>query len=296
MLTDLNQEFYCSTMEPKIISIRYFMLTLIFSLIVLTFVIIFAYLNDVPKIVFCDVGQGDGVYIRTPNKKDLVIDAGPTNRMAECLSKYMPFYDRTIEIAFLSHPQNDHYGGYLPILKGYKINIFVASVVQNGKEFDRLLFQLKNSGTRIQGAVKGNIIDYEDFIMEFYWPTSIFFKTHTYIKDGQRMSNVDLNSFSQVFSFKSKGISVLFTGDIDPQTSFLVEDIPQVTILKVPHHGSINGLTALLLSKAKPSTAIISVGKNNSFGHPSKAILDLLTRYKTIIKRTDREGDIIFKY
>lgn len=60
-------------------------------------------LDKSTKIVFCDVGQGDEIYIRVKNKIDIVIDAGPDKRMLDCLGKFMPFYDKKIEIAIISH-------------------------------------------------------------------------------------------------------------------------------------------------------------------------------------------------
>ncbi|MEK7109611.1 MAG: MBL fold metallo-hydrolase, partial [Patescibacteria group bacterium] len=71
--------------------------------------------------------------------------------------------------------------------------------------------------------------------------------------------------------------------------------IGKVDILKIPHHGSKNGLTKKFLDLADPEVAVISVGKNNFYGHPSNKVLDMLKAKNTQIRRTDRDGDIVFK-
>jgi competence protein ComEC len=282
-------------MEPKLLNKSTIVLISIFSLIIITFVLLISLFRDSSIIIFCDVGQGDGVYIRTPNHEDIVIDAGPDGKIAECLSRYMPFYDRTIEWAFLSHPQQDHYGGYLMLNKHYKINTFVTNLIYNGETFTRLLTTLRKNNTTITSFFQGDTLTKNGYIISFLWPSREYFFSHTYVQDGKRTTQSDLNAFSQVFIFSSNRMSILFTGDIDPETSFHISGIYPVSILKVPHHGSKNGLTASLLALAHPKLAVISVGKRNSFGHPSRIITDLLLSFGIPYKRTDQEGDIVIK-
>lgn len=70
-------------------------------------------LDNRTKIVFCDVGQGDATYIRVRNKVNVLIDAEPDKRVLSCLGRHMPFWDKQIELIFLSHPNKDHYQGFL---------------------------------------------------------------------------------------------------------------------------------------------------------------------------------------
>src|SRR3990167_8084226 len=112
----------------------------LFSATIVLVVFILQFFDTHTTVVFCDVGQGDGAYIRIHNKIDLIIDAGPANgMMMQCLGKYMPFYDRTLEYLFLSHPQIDHYGGLLEILKRYKVvNFYTISFRGSGKNITQL--------------------------------------------------------------------------------------------------------------------------------------------------------------
>ena len=97
-----------------------------------SFVLLFSYffqsqnMQDAKlHLVFCDVGQGDGIYIRTPENVDIVIDGGKANgMMVKCLSQYMPFWDREIELVFATHPDADHIGGLVEVLQSYKVLSF----------------------------------------------------------------------------------------------------------------------------------------------------------------------------
>ncbi len=98
----------------------------IFSFTIILYIFLSSYFDQRTKIVFCDVGQGDAAYMRIKNKIDVLIDAGPDKSVLSCLGKYMPFWDRKIELAFLSHPNNDHYNGYFYIADRYKIDKFIT--------------------------------------------------------------------------------------------------------------------------------------------------------------------------
>jgi competence protein ComEC len=96
------------------------------------------------------VGQGDAAYIRIHNQIDVLIDAGPDNSVLRCLNEHMPFYDRTIEMAFISHPQKDHYFGFLEIGRRYKIlNMFMTPLKSKNESFRTLLKILALNQTHI---------------------------------------------------------------------------------------------------------------------------------------------------
>ena len=243
-------------------------------------------------VVFCDVGQGDGVYMRIQNKIDVIIDAGPDRSILSCLGKYMPFWDRKIELAFLSHPNNDHYNGYFFITDRYKIDKFItveSSIVS--KTYKTLLNKISTKNIPLLYKVVGDRIKVEDGQFTIYWPPMNFISPHD-------------NDFSSVILFNRGGsrpaltFQVLFTGDASPfvLSKLLHQSFGTINILKVPHHGSKNGLTKGFLELVNPRVAVISVGKNNSYGHPTKKVLDLLKAQKINIKRTDIEGDILFNF
>jgi len=272
------------------------------------------------RIVFCNVGQGDSAYIRTVDNIDILIDAGPSKSVLYCLGKYMPFFDRTIELVLLSHPQKDHYGGLIHILDRYKIEKLVTIPVDNtGTSFDLLKKQIAKEKIMIYDAYSGDRIRLgKSNQITFLWPNRDFLSTNVIPKRnlphqnrgqvlGINDTNVDLNYFSQVFLFKQNSLDVLFTGDIDftqieklnfgpyLQAKLQEELSGNLEILKVPHHGSKHGLNNQFLKLADPQVSVISVGKKNSYGHPAKEILDI---YKALDKKyltTKDEGDIVIE-
>lgn len=253
----------------------------------------FVYIHDGAKIVFCNVGQGDAIYIRTMAKKDILIDAGRDKRVLECLSKYMPLYDRTIEMAFLSHTDADHYGGYLNVLKRYTVRTFVKNASMSDSLFQKFESLIK-AQTTVISLYQGDIAVLDRARFYIVWPP----------KDMVEKKRYQLtNEISQIMIFDEGKIRVLLTGDIDPaSTTHLLSSCQwchqlygDVPILKVPHHGAANGLTSQLLQTIHPELSIISVGKN-SYGHPSSSILSLFRTLDSRYLRTDEEGDIVIRY
>src|SRR3989338_6644989 len=125
-------------------------LSLIFSSLIVIFVFFSSSLDSTSTVVFCDVGQGDGAYVRIQNRVDILVDAGPDRKILECLAKYMPFYDRSIELAILSHPQKDHFGGFLYILDRYDIEKFwLSQVYSSSRSFEELLAKIETKSIDI---------------------------------------------------------------------------------------------------------------------------------------------------
>ena len=283
------------------ISKKIIFLTFIFSFFVCSLIFINNYFDERTKIVFCDVGQGDAAYIRIKNKIDILIDAGPDRKVLNCLGKHMPFWDRKIELAILSHPNSDHYNGFFYIIDRYQLdNFMTVNAVITTKTYKQLVSKIYGKKIPYQFMEAGDIFQVlnDDFI--FYWPPAGF-------------KSYQDNDYSLVFLFQENNFRALFTGDASPRVLNEIasspakrgprNDISHINILKIPHHGSKNGLTKNFLDLADPMFAVISAGKNNSYGHPSSKVLEMLKakniyteRSRSIkIKRTDINGDIVFK-
>lgn len=247
-------------------------------------------IDDKTTIVFCNIGQGDATYIRINNRIDVLVDAGPNDQVLSCLGKYMPFFDRTIEVVFLSHPHLDHYGGFIEILDRYTIRKFFKTDRDiDSTYYNKLIKGLNAKGTTISPLYQGDVLRIMDAQITTFWPQKSFVDRSSQ-KD-------DLNALSQVFIFRQRNGSILFTGDINPdmQNRLLQQPISNVQILKVPHHGSTKGLTYEFLNLADPVYSVISSGKGNKFRHPHPEIIKMLNDFGTIIKRTDEGNDIVFK-
>lgn len=266
------------------ISITETILALVFSIFVIGTIFIFSLLDGSTKIVFCNVGQGDGTYIRIKNRIDILIDAGPDRSILNCLGKYMPFYDREIEYAINTHPEKDHFGGFLYLIDRYKIDSFVLNPISSSIiSFKQLEKKIITKKIKVYYSNETSKIILPMGSIIFYWPALEFLNKP--------------NDASMVFSYNEASFKALFTGDASPfaLTRLLDKSKIKCDLLKVPHHGSKNGLTKEFLNLAEPDIAVISAGKNNRYGHPSKEILDMLKAKNIKIRRTDLEGDVLYK-
>ena len=287
-------------------------LSLFSALIWLT---VFSFPDNKLHLIFCDVGQGDATLI-TKGFNQILIDGGPNDKVLSCLAQNMPFFDRTIEVVALTHPEADHLTGLLSVLDKYKVDNFFSGPEVNNSAIaialvEKLKVKEKNEGLRLKSLFTGEKIVLGDISLETLWPEKnwarqklsniVANKNLTFISNqvlGMQVGNLKLNQFSLVFLLNYQKINVLLMGDADSSVEndvTLPSSLISLDILKFPHHGSKTGITEDFLAKIKPKEAVISVGKN-SYGHPTTEALDLLKKYNVRIRRTDLEGDIRYKF
>jgi len=273
-------------MNPSPLTKKTFFLSLLLATVIITIQIAFITNDKTAKIVFCNVGQGDAAYIRLSNQTDILIDSGPDNKILECLGKHMPFYDKSIELAILSHSQKDHYGGYLSLVDRYDIKKFIISPLSENKKitYRQLLAKLKKTKTTIFYADNTTKFTINKDVFYFCWPAADFIPK-------------DDNETSLILIWQNNNFKAMFTGDAPASVLYRLpkESVRNIDILKIPHHGSKYGITKKILQLMHPEVAVISAGKNNPHGHPSKEVLEMLKSLKIKVKRTDVEGDIVFR-
>lgn len=244
-------------------------------------ILLFNFLTALPDgklhIVFCDVGQGDAAYVRFPNGRDMLVDGGPNNKVLGCLGKHMPFWDRTIDLVILSHPQKDHMQGLLSVFERYSVGYFIRSDVENMTDgYEKLTTIVKQREIKEKFVTTGERIAVGQIAMNVMAPS----------RDVLGASTNDINESSVIFVLRYGTFDALFTGDATMRLS-----LDEVELLKVPHHGSKTGFTSDYIQALKPELAVISVGQN-TFGHPTKEILDMLAVAGSRVLRTDQDGDI----
>lgn len=279
----------------------------ILSGIITGFVLMIAFLTSLPDgtllLVFCNVGQGDATYIRFSDGRDMLIDGGPTNAVVSCLSKYMPFWDRRIDMVVLTHPQKDHMQGLIDVLSRYDVTYFLHSDITNNTEgFRQLTDILRTRHITERFAVKGEKINIGGAQLSIVWPsTAQIARMKPPEADGATdvlgvSSGADVNDGSVVLWLRYGTFDALFPGDADMRVEagyrgFSLAD-KDFEVLKVPHHGSRTGMSKEYVQWLSPQTAVISVGKN-SYGHPAGEILSELAETGAEVLRTDTEGDIV---
>jgi len=245
------------------------------------------------RLVFCDVGQGDGMLLITPSGKDIVVDGGPGTKIVDCLGENLPFWDRTIEMVVLTHPQKDHMEGLLSVLSRYKVKMIATTGVENETElFKAWQTAIKAEGARIYTPKAGDrlVLDSvrgQTSSMDVLWPTS------EKLEIWKLAGLSELNKSSVVLRLQMDGFCAYLTGDIPKEIlEGLIDGTCQV--LKISHHGSKTGTNQEILDSIDPKVAIIQVGKN-SFGHPHKEVLEMLGSKGVKIYRNDINGVIELK-
>lgn len=246
-------------------------------------------------ITFCDVGQGDAVFIRTPSGKNILVDGGPDKSVLYCLSRHMPFWERTLNLVFLTHPHEDHLTGIYYVIDRYDTLRFVTVNLSNNSQFYKDFSHKINEKKILTGFVySGDSFNIPgSVVLEILSPTREFL-----LKSSPGgVINSSKEQASIVVHVKYGSFDLLLTGD--SQASNLEQlvngnwkpEIGKSEVLQIPHHGSKTSLNEDLINLINPQAAVISVGKNN-YGHPNKGIIELLTQKGIKILRTDQKGDI----
>ena len=259
-------------------------------LLVLGILLIFSTFNlGKLRIIACDVGQRDSTLIITPGGSQVLIDGGPGKKVLECLSQKMPFWDRTVEMVVLTHPQKDHMEGLISVLENYKAGTIVWTGVKGeGGLIAEWLRALDRQREAVHIAYRGEnfMLDGVDF--NVLWPSRDKLESWKIGGPG------DLNDSSIVvradFKAGNDNFCAYFTGDIPKEILEGLISKP-CEILKVSHHGSKTGTDEKIIDAIKPKIAIIQVGKN-SYGHPRGEVLELLRSKGVEIYRNDEDGVI----
>lgn len=280
-------------------------------------------------IYFCDVGQGDGMYLRFPTGDDMVIDGGPDNGMLlACMSNHMPIWDRTIDIVMMTHPQLDHAGGFPELFNRYRVGLVVAPPVGNDSDnFRDALRIIKEKKIQLKNLYSGNTIRFGEAKVTIIWPERSWMmaqideecqvvegciaayenskKTALLRNAGGSIlgakTSIDLNHASMMTHLSYGEFDALFTADTTQETDVMIANAgisiasnasDPIEILKVPHHGSKTGMAESLLHQINPKDAVISVGKKNRYGHPNPQVVSHLKEHGIRIHRTDQEGTV----
>lgn len=263
----------------KKINRRYLLLILVLALAAVLLAV-WQYRPDrLLHLYFLNVGQGDAVLIVTPANRQILIDGGPDDAVVAQLSGVLPFYDRSIDMVVLTHPHADHLSGLLEVLKRYRVEkMLFTGVGREAGEYARFLRLLDQKGVEEIGAAAGQKIDFGDGVsVAVLWPPEGF-------------ESGDLNETSIVSFWDYNEFEALLTGDA-PEPILSALDLEAAEVLKVPHHGAKDALSAPFLERLRPALAVITVGENQ-FGHPTAAVLDLLRRFGVVVKRTDLDGSV----
>ncbi len=259
----------------------------ILALVVVVAVLIHAYSIRPSLVQFTalDVGQGDALYFETTKHQQMLIDGGPDNSVLDQLGRAMPFFDRSLDVVVMTHPDSDHATGLVSVVRRYHIGKFIMTgVVKHTAAYATLEAELRKRNVPIQYVHAGDRLDFSD---------GSTFSIVSPAESWQGRETKKTNNTSIVGKFSYRNFSVLMTGDIEEEVEreMLSRNIPlAATILKAPHHGSHTSSSEPFLRAVHPEAVVISVGANNKFGHPHADVLERYQAFRVPVFRTDQGG------
>ncbi|MGN1346126.1 MAG: ComEC/Rec2 family competence protein [Eubacteriales bacterium] len=243
-----------------------------------------------PTMHFVDVGQGDCTLI-TYNGDAVLIDAGPVSS-GETAAAYVKNCVDAIDYFIITHPHEDHMGGAAAILESIEVeNVIMPEVEVSTRFYENAMNQIAEKNVNViyseplavydTGSIKITILD-------------------SLLPDTDNLNNVSIMARIDVGS-----TSIMTTGDAEiEEENVLLQNYVQLSgpyarslldcdLLKVGHHGSTTSTSSEFLTAVSPSVCVISCGAGNSYGHPHKETVDLLTEYGAQIYRTDLSGTVV---
>ena len=277
--------------KPSIIIIVIYYLVIIFSyrnrkyLLIIVFLLMgiymYPYLNSSFKVVMFDVGEGDSYLIKYPNNKaNILIDTGFNEyRMKNEIISYLKSIGiRKLDYLIITHGDEDHMGEAITLVNNFKVDKVIFNIGEYQTHEKELIEVLDKKKIKYYNNLKQlNIDKYKLYFL------------NTKIYDNE-------NDNSNVIYFNYKNFKFLFMGDASVKREMDILDkynLINIDLLKVGHHGSKTSSSKKFIDEVNPKYSLISVGKNNRYGHPNKEVLNNLE--KTKIYRTDIDGSIMYK-
>lgn len=291
-----NRKFIKKTIQIDIYNLKNFFINnrnkvLIFISIVSLISITSIKIPKELKINFIDVGQGDSCLITTPQNKKVIVDSGGSESYDVGKNVLLPYLlDKRItkiDYIMISHFDTDHCKGFEYVLENIKVkNVIISKQSETSENFKQIMKIIRKKRINLIIVQKETKIKIDNF-------------TTVDILSPQSENIADnMNDNSIVAKFEAYNFSILFTGDASEkiEKELIKENINlKSDILKVSHHGSKTGTSEEFLKSVKPKIALIGVGENNKFGHPTKDVIKRLTENKIKIYRTDTDGEIRIK-
>lgn len=236
------------------------------------------------SVKFINVGQADSCVIVTPNEDVILIDTGESKNASEVIRGLQEYSFEDIDLMVLTHPHADHIGGAQTILNTFETKeVLMCSYVTTTKTFEGVLDTLAEQEIKTTQATLGMTYDIDGVHIEVVGVDSV---------------PNDNNSSSVVLKVTYGTVDLIFTGDLEEKGEKVVLNNGfdlDAEVLKVGHHGSDTSTSDEFLTAVNPKIAIISVGEDNSYGHPADITLTKLKDSNIQYYRTDEYGDIILQ-
>src|SRR3989338_5921495 len=269
--------------------------TLIFLviLVVLSVAIWYAVIReergDILRVSFLDIGQGDAIFIDAPSGRQVLIDGGKGSAVLRQLASVMPWYDKTIDVVVGTHPDQDHIGGLVEVLRRYMVPLVVKSSTLDTEGADYKAFEKAiddERDVRVLEAVRGEVIDLGGGArLEILFP-------------DRGLAAVETNTGSIVMRLVYGETAFMLTADSPDEIENYVVALDgakiKSNVLKAGHHGSKKSSAPAFVGFVDPEYAVFSRGCDNSYGHPAPETIATFLRFQIPMFDTCVEGAITF--
>jgi competence protein ComEC len=248
-------------------------------------------------ITVLDVGQGDSILVQSPSGRTMLIDGG--GRAGEATRGYdvgrevvvpalMARGVRRIDVLVITHPHEDHIGGLGAVVAALPVGMVLdPTLTEDNDQYRELRAAIKRKHITLRRATEGQQVDLGDGVL-----------LDVLNPPDPRLTGASANDSSAVMRLTFQDFSMLLAADIEylgaARVARLGDEIHS-TVLKVPHHGSAGDAGSRLVETVRPALAVISVGENNQFGHPSPETLRELEAVGAKVMRTDRDGAVAIR-
>ena len=279
MVNGLRQFFNLRKTTQKIAIVLLLMLALALSLPTHGF----AKETSSAKVHFIDVGQGDSILIETPSGQAILVDGGTASAGQKVISYIQAQGITELYGVVATHPHEDHIGGLVHVIKVFPVqNFFMPNKEHTTATFANLVDAVNKSGAKRIQAKSGVTFEIDGVSFEFLSPIKFDYR--------------NLNDYSAVIKVTHGKNRFLLTGDAEKESELYMRlegHNLRADVLKVGHHGSNTSTSGDFVGMVLPRYSVISVGKDNSYGHPHEHVLNLLEIIKSDVYRTDELGTIV---
>ncbi len=237
--------------------------------------------NNMLKIHYIDVGQGDSIFIELPNGMVMLIDAGESSKGIIVSNYIKKLGYKKIDYVIGTHPHSDHIGGLAYILNNFTIgNVYMPKAISTSKTYENLLNTISQSGLKVTNAKAGiTIINNDNLKIDIIAPNSESYN--------------NLNNYSAVIRMNYGTRKFLFMGDAETKSENEIMSDVSADVIKIGHHGSDTSSGQSFVNKVNAKYVIIMVGNSNRYDHPYQNIIDRWTTSGAKVYRTDFNGNII---
>lgn len=236
-------------------------------------------------VYFLNIGQGDAILIRMPNRQTILVDGGPDDSVIKLVDRYLPIWQREINLVVATHPEADHITGLVDLLELKRLKVDHILTLLTTKDTaisQEWTKQIADGGYDVDYATSSSDYNFGEVTWDTLYPLNL--------ADGN-----NVNDSAIVAQLIYQQYQLLLTADISSNTETILKDIYgdalESEILKVGHHGSKSSSSQVFLQLVRPDIAAISVGKN-SYGHPTDETLTRLINIGADIYRTDVDDTI----